>query len=87
MPALVLTQILGGGSSEARLVQEVREKRGLAYWVYALMFNFKHAFVLIGGVASPNEEVAKSLDIIRGQFKALAERGPTQRRWTRPRAT
>jgi zinc protease len=78
MAALVLTQILGGGSSEARLVQEVREKRGLAYWVYALMFNFRHASVLIGGVASPNEEVAKSLDIIRGQFKALAERGPTQ---------
>jgi zinc protease len=78
MTALVLTQILGGGSSEARLVQEVREKRGLAYWVYALMFNFKHASVLIGGVASPNEEVAKSLDIIRSQFKELAERGPSQ---------
>jgi zinc protease len=76
--ALVVTQILGGGSSEARLVQEVREKRGLAYWVYALMFNFKHAAVLIGGVASPNEQVAQSLDLIRGQFKDLAERGPTQ---------
>ena len=76
--ALVVTQILGGGSSEARLVQEVREKRGLAYWVYALMFNFKHASVLIGGVASPNEQVAQSLDLIRGQFKDLAERGPTQ---------
>jgi zinc protease len=79
MTALVLTQILGGGSSEARLVQEVREKRGLAYWVYSLLFTFKHASVLIGGVASPNEEVAKSLDLIRGQFKELAERGPTQR--------
>jgi zinc protease len=79
MAALVLTQILGGGSSEARLVQEVREKRGLAYWVYSLLFTFRHASVLIGGVASPNEEVAKSLDLIRGQFKELAERGPTQR--------
>ena len=75
---LVLTQILGGGSSEARLVQEVREKRGLAYWVYSLLFNFKHASVLIGGVASPNEQVAQSLDLIRSQFKDLAERGPTQ---------
>ena len=78
MAALVLTQILGGGSSEARLVQEVREKRGLAYWVYSLLFTFKHAAVLIGGVASPNEEVGKSLDLIRGQFRELAERGPTQ---------
>ena len=79
MAALVVTQILGGGSSEARLVQEVREKRGLAYWVYSLLFNFKHASVLIGGVASPNEEVAKSLDLIRNEFKQLAEKGPSQR--------
>jgi zinc protease len=78
MAALVVTQILGGGSSEARLVQEVREKRGLAYWVYSLLFNFKHASVLIGGVASPNEEVAKSLDLIRNEFKTLAEKGPSQ---------
>ncbi len=78
MAALVLTQILGGGSSEARLVHEVREKRGLAYWVYSLLFTFKHASVLIGGVASPNEQVAQSLDLIRSQFKDLAERGPTQ---------
>jgi zinc protease len=78
MTALVLTQILGGGSSEARLVQEVREKRGLAYWVYSILYTFKHASVLIGGVASPNEEVGKSLELIRSQFKALAEKGPTQ---------
>ena len=78
MAALVVTQILGGGTSEARLVQEVREKRGLAYWVYSLLYNFKHASVLIGGVASPNEEVAKSLDLIRNEFKRLAEKGPSQ---------
>ena len=78
MPALVLTQILGGGSSEARLVQEIREKRGLAYWVYSILYTFKHASVLIGGVASPNEEVAKSLELIRNEFKQLAERGPSQ---------
>ena len=78
MAALVVTQILGGGTSEARLVQEVREKRGLAYWVYALLYNFKHASVLIGGVASPNEEVAKSLNLIRNEFTRLAEKGPSQ---------
>jgi zinc protease len=78
MPALVLTQILGGGSSEARLVREVREKRGLAYWVYSLLHTFRHASVLIGGVASPNADIGKSLDLVRAEFKALAEKGPTQ---------
>jgi zinc protease len=78
MPALVLVQILGGGSSEARLVREVREKRGLAYWVYSILHTFKHASVLIGGVASPNDDIAKSLTLIRDEFKQLAEKGPTQ---------
>ena len=73
-----LSQLLGGGSSDARLVREVREKRGLAYWVYTLLYNFKHATMLIGGFASPNKDVATSLDLVRGEFKALAERGPTQ---------
>jgi len=78
MAALVLTQILGGGSSEARLVREIREKRGLAYWVYSILYTFKHASVLIGGVASPNEAVGKSLALVREQFRELAEKGPTQ---------
>ena len=69
-------------------MQEVREKRGLAYWVYSLLFNFKHASVLIGGVASPNEEVAKSLDLIRDRVQAAGGAGPhAGRRSTRPRAT
>jgi zinc protease len=77
-PALVLSQLLGGGSSDARLVREVREKRGLTYWIYTLLYNFKHASMLIGGFASPNKDVATSLDLVRAEFKALAEQGPTQ---------
>ena len=77
-PALVLAQLLGGGSSDARLVREVREKRGLTYWIYTLLYNFKHASMLIGGFASPNKDVATSLELVRAEFKALAEQGPTQ---------
>ena len=75
---LVLSQLLGGGSSDARLVREVREKRGLSYWIYTLLFNFKHSTMLIGGFASPNKDVATSLALVRAEFKALAEQGPTQ---------
>jgi zinc protease len=77
-PGLVLAQLLGGGSSDARLVREVREKRGLSYWIYTLLYNFKHSTMLIGGFASPNKDVATSLDLVRAEFKALAENGPTQ---------
>jgi zinc protease len=77
-PGLVLAQLLGGGSSDARLVREVREKRGLTYWIYTLLYNFKHSSMLIGGFASPNKDVATSLELVRAEFKALAEQGPTQ---------
>jgi zinc protease len=77
-PALVLSQLLGGGSSDARLVREVREKRGLTYWIYTLLYNFKHSSMLIGGFASPNKDVATSLELVRAEFKALADEGPTQ---------
>ena len=75
---LVLSQLLGGGSSDARLVREVREKRGLTYWIYTLLYNFKHANMLIGGFASPNKDVATSLELVRAEFKALADKGPNQ---------
>src|SRR5262245_53407089 len=77
-PGLVLAQLLGGGSSDARLVREVREKRGLTYWIYTLLYNFKHSSMLIGGFASRNKDVATSLELVRAEFKALAEQGPTQ---------
>ena len=77
-PGLVLSQLLGGGSSDARLVREVREKRGLSYWIYTLLYNFKHSTMLIGGFASPNKDVATSLELVRAEFKSLAEKGPTQ---------
>ena len=64
-PGLVLSQLIGGGSSDARLVREVREKRGLTYWIYTLLYNFKHATMLIGGFASPNKDVATSLDLVK----------------------
>jgi len=77
-PGLVLSHLIGGGSSDARLVREVREKRGLTYWIYTLLYNFKHSTMLIGGFASPNKDVATSLDLVRAEFRNLAEKGPTQ---------
>ncbi|HZT46680.1 MAG TPA: pitrilysin family protein [Hyphomicrobiaceae bacterium] len=76
-PGLVLSQLVGGGSSDARLVREVREKRGLSYWIYTLLYNFKHSNMLIGGFASPNKDVATSLELVRAEFRELAEKGPT----------
>lgn len=77
MPAFVLNQILGGGGFASRLMEEVREKRGLAYSVYSYVAPFRHASIFAGGVATKNEEIGQSLDVIKGELKRMADDGPT----------
>ena len=79
MPAFVLNQILGGSGMSSRLWEEVREKRGLAYSVYTMVQPLRHASVFTGGVATKNEEIGQSLDVIRAELKRIATDGPTER--------
>lgn len=76
--AYVMNHILGGGSFSSRLYQEVREKRGLAYSVYSYLNPMAHAALIQGRVATQNGRVAESLDLIRAEWRRMAEEGPTQ---------
>jgi zinc protease len=78
MPAFVLNQIVGGGVMSSRLWEEVREKRGLAYSVHTSVQPYKHTSIFSGGVATKNEEIGQSMDLIRAELKRVAEEGPTQ---------
>jgi zinc protease len=78
LPAFVLNQILGGGVMSSRLWEEVREKRGLAYSVYTSVQPFKHTSVFAGGVATKNEEIGQSLDLINAELKRIAAEGPNE---------
>ncbi len=75
--AYVLNYIIGGGGFSSRLMEEVREKRGLAYSVHSNIFPFQHGPVFIGNVATKNEAVSQSLEVIESELKRLAEQGPT----------
>jgi zinc protease len=77
LTAYVLNQILGGGGFASRLTEEVREKRGLAYSVYSYLQPYRHAAIFAGGVATKNDEIAQSLDVIRAEFNRMAKDGPT----------
>ena len=85
IPAFVLNQMLGGGVMASRLMEEVREKRGLAYSVYTYIQPYKHTSVFSGGVATKNEQIAQSLDLIRAELKRIAAEGPTEKELTTPR--
>jgi zinc protease len=77
IPAFVVNHVLGGGSFASRLMEEVREKRGLAYSVYSYLQTHEHAAVFAGGVATKNDAIGQSLDVIRAELKRMAESGPT----------
>jgi len=76
--AVVINHILGGGVFTARLFNEVREKRGLAYSVYSHLNEYDKCAMLVGGAATKNERARESLEVIQRQFADLANEGPTE---------
>ena len=77
-PAYVLNEILGGGGFDARLMEEVREKRGLTYGVYSYLVPKDHAALYLGRVSSANDRIAEAIDVIRDEWTKLAENGVTE---------
>ncbi|MDX2289028.1 MAG: pitrilysin family protein [Hyphomicrobiaceae bacterium] len=77
MAGFVLNHILGGGGFSSKLMEEVREKRGLAYSVYSYLSPLDRSAVYFGSVATKNESIKESLDVIRGELARIAKDGPS----------
>ncbi|MAY33361.1 MAG: insulinase family protein [Rhodovulum sp.] len=75
--AFVLNSILGEGGFGSRLMQEVREKRGLTYGVYTYLYSLESADLLLGQVASANDRVAEAVSVIRDEWARTARDGVT----------
>jgi zinc protease len=78
MAAYVINHILGGGSSDSRLYQEVREKRGLVYSISDSLIWFEHSAVLIGGTATRADRTNETIDLVQKEIRRFAESGPTE---------
>ncbi|KIN63183.1 Peptidase, M16 family [Sulfitobacter noctilucicola] len=76
--ALILNQVLGGGSFESRLMNEVREKRGLTYGVYSYLSSRDLAEVYMGSVSSSNDRIAEAIAVIREEWTKAATTGITE---------
>ena len=75
--AQVMLRILAGGGFTSRLMQSVREQRGLAYGIGAgLDLLFRHG-VIVGSVATENARVAETLAVTREEWARMAEGGPS----------
>ncbi|RUW26198.1 insulinase family protein [Mesorhizobium sp. M4B.F.Ca.ET.215.01.1.1] len=76
--AVLMNEILGGGTFTSRLYDEVREKRGLAYGVDSNLVDHQHSNALIITTATRSDRASETLAIVRDVVKTLAEQGPTE---------
>src|SRR3546814_12133306 len=74
--AALLNEIMAGGFG-SRLTEEIREKRGLVYGVYAYLLPLDHAPLMLGGLATQNARVAESIALLRLEWQRMAAYGPT----------
>ena len=75
--AYVMNQVLGSGGFESRLMQEVREKRGLTYGVYSYLAPRDLGNIYLGSVSSANDRIAEAIEVIRAEWQRMAEDGVT----------
>jgi len=76
-PAFVMAEILGGSGFSARLMTEVRERRGLTYGIYADLAPFNHGAIISGQVATANETAAEVVALVREEWRRMADEGVT----------
>lgn len=75
--ALIMNYILGGGSFNARLMKEIREKRGLTYGVYSALSTMKSASLIQANMSASNEKVEEAVRLLKEQWSELGKDGPT----------
>ncbi len=77
IPAFVMNYVLGGGGFSSRLMDEVREKRGLAYGIYSGFDDYQHASVWLGQYGTRNAQAGQSLALTRREVALMAQKGIT----------
>ncbi len=84
--ALAIYSTLLGGSMGSRLFDEIREKRGLCYSVYALSHNFADVPILQLGSGLDSSKCIEAYTRMREIVAELREDGPTEEEVQRARA-
>lgn len=76
--AFMLNEILGGGRFTARLMTEVRDKRGLTYGISTYLAAMDQAEIVAGQFSSANTTTAQAIDIVRAEWARAATEGVTE---------
>jgi zinc protease len=71
--------ILGGGGFTSRLMNEVREKKGLAYSVYSYFIPLKQPGAFQIGLQTKKEQADEALQLVRNILAEFIAKGPTEK--------
>lgn len=75
--ASILNEVLGGSRFSARLMTEVREKRGLTYGIGTSLVGYDNAELIMGQAAVANARVGEAVQVIRDEWAKIATEGIT----------
>lgn len=76
-PLYLGNYILGGGGFVSRLMNEVREKRGMAYSVYSYFVPTMQPGVFQIGLQTKKEQADEALQLVRATLHDFVAKGPT----------
>lgn len=71
--------ILGGGGFVSRLMQEVREKHGMAYSVYSYFIPMQQPGPFQIGLQTKKEQADEALAMVRATLKQYIKEGPSEK--------
>lgn len=71
--AYILNTIFGGSGFNNRLMEEVREKRGLTYGISSYLVDNEFSDSVIGVVQSVNPRMAETIEVVRAEWAKIAD--------------
>ena len=78
-PLYVGNYILGGGGFVSRLMNEVREKRGLAYSVYSYFMPMQQPGAFQIGLQTKKDQADEALRLVRETLRTFIDKGVTEK--------
>ena len=77
-PLYVGNYVLGGGGFASRLIEEVRQKRGLVYSVYSYFLPLQQQGPFQIGLQTKREQADEALAVVRKTLRDFIAKGPTE---------
>ena len=76
--ASIVNYVLGGGGFNSRLMEEVREKRGLTYGIYTYLATYDRTGLVLASNSTENRRAGQALEVTREVWRTMYENGPSE---------